>query len=85
VGLWLGNFYAQDLARNFVLLLFYTTQRGCNILKMKRVGRPIGEEADRALRLKLSRKKENENLTNNEGLAIVQMCQILSMCRCGVS
>ena len=48
------------------------------------------------MRLKISRKTENEKkrvekateakryLTNNEGLAIVQMCRILSMCGRGV-
>jgi hypothetical protein len=68
----------------------------CNIFEMKREGRPI-LDADKALRLKISRKTENEKkcvekatkakgyLTNNEELAIVQMCRILSMCGPGVS
>jgi hypothetical protein len=63
---------------------------------MKREGRPIWD-ADAALRLKISRKIENKKyrvekanvakryLTNNEKLAIVQMCCILRMCGRGVS
>jgi hypothetical protein len=70
--------------------------KDCNIFELRREGRPI-READAALRLKLVRKTENEKrrvqhankakryLTNNEELAIVQMCRILSMCGRGVS
>jgi hypothetical protein len=70
--------------------------KDCNIFELRREGRPSGE-ADAALRLKLVRKTENKKrlvqhaneakryLTNNEELAIVQMCRIRSMCGPGVS
>jgi hypothetical protein len=76
------------LARNTSSLWRYL--KDCNIFKLRREGRPI-READAALCLKLVRKTENEKrrvqhankakryLTNNEELAIVQTCRILSM------
>jgi hypothetical protein len=69
--------------------------KGCNIFELWREGRPI-REANAALHLKLARKTENEKrrvehaskakryLSNNEELAIVQTCRILSMCGRGV-
>jgi hypothetical protein len=71
--------------------------KDCNIFEMKRQGRPAVGEADTALCRKLSLKKKNENagglvageakhhLTNNEELAIVQMCHVLSMCGRGIT
>jgi hypothetical protein len=70
--------------------------KDCNIFELRREGRPLWE-ADAALRLKLVRKTENEKrhvrhankakryLSNNEELAIIQICCILSMCGRGVS
>jgi hypothetical protein len=60
-----------------------------NIFEMKRLGRPI-READVALRVNLAKKKKvageaKRYLTNNEELAIVQMCCALSMCGRGVT
>jgi hypothetical protein len=63
---------------------------------MKRLGKPI-READVALRVKLAKKEKNEKarvlaageakryLTDNEELAIIQMCRVLSMCGRGVT
>jgi hypothetical protein len=70
--------------------------KGCNIFEMKRLGKPI-READVALRVKLAKKKNNVKtrvsaagevkryLTDNEELAIVQMCRVLGMCGRGVT
>jgi hypothetical protein len=69
--------------------------KDCNIFEMKPLGKPI-READVALRVKLAKKNNNKKarvpetgeakryLTDNEELAIVQMCRVLSMCGRGV-
>jgi hypothetical protein len=74
----------------------YFSKAHCNIFKIKRLGKPI-READVALRVELAKKKKNEKgrvsaageakqyLTDNEELAIVQMCRVLSMCGRGVT
>jgi hypothetical protein len=82
--------------KKFPISSLWRYLKDCNIFELRREGRPI-READAAQRLKLVRKTENEKrrvqhaneakryLTNNEELAIVQMCCILSMCGRGVS
>jgi hypothetical protein len=94
-GYGLTQFCAQP-GRKVPLTSLKRCLKDCNIFEMKRLGKPI-READVALRVKLAKKKKNEKarvsaagvanryLTDNEELAIVQMCRVLSMCGRGVT
>ncbi len=94
-GYGLTQFCAQP-GRKVPLTSLKRYLKDCNIFEMKRLGKPI-READVALRVKLAKKKKNEkarvsatgvanrDLTDNEELAIVQMCRVLSMCGRGVT